>query len=104
MNEDKLLEKIKHSARSVEPSAKLEPEFIKDRLGEDKKTKRWSDVYRYGKMAAAVCVLLLGAMVLASGGLGAKSADNAAESVKNTSVSDASRNESMASADAEEAV
>lgn len=91
MNEDKLLEKIKHSARKVEPSAKLEPEFIKDRLGEDKQPKRWIDVYRYGKVAAAVCVLILGGTVLAKSGLIGQNKDAATESVMDMSVAESAQ-------------
>ena len=69
MNEEKLLEKIRNSARNDEPSAKLEPDFIKDRLEKNRKTDRWGAVHRVGCAAAAVCLVVMGAAVLSKIGM-----------------------------------
>lgn len=97
MNEEKLLEKIRNSARNVEPSVKLEPEFIKDRLEEKKTGSR----YRYYilRMAAAICLVILGGTALVRNiGWGNKSAG--VEMAQDTASAEAAEESAMVTEDA----
>lgn len=97
MNEEKLLEKIRNSARNVEPPVKLEPEFIKDRLEEKKTGSR----YRYYilRMAAAICLVILGGTALVrSVGWGNKSAG--VEMAQDTASAEAAEESAMVTEDA----
>lgn len=69
MKENELLEKIRNSARNDKPSAKLEPDFIKDKLENNRNVNRRTKVYSIGRAAAVVCLIMLGGIALTRNGI-----------------------------------
>ena len=68
MNEEKILEQLKHSAEQIDVLESLKPEYMVSQLPE-KQIKSKKGLFQLGAVAAAVCVLIGGLMVLGKNGV-----------------------------------
>lgn len=71
MEKEKLIEKIKYSARNEKTPETLMPENVIEKLPEKEKKRPFGQVYKWGTVAAAVLVVIIG-VVLAGNYLGSR--------------------------------